>query len=181
MILATDGLKIQTNSFLGVYFNDFMSFQEIHNPAQEFFGFLPIDWQNELLPQWSRLSKSSKVFGLYEGNGPGTLVTIGIVFHTQLPKLTPYEKTLKTQLKGYSYIGYVYTMPEFRGKGCASNWFLGLQAHYPKYNFWLTIEEPALANFYKKNNFKLFTEPSSADTGEEICLILRQNPLDPIH
>lgn len=152
-----------------------IAFNEILNPAAEFFDFLPRDWQDELLPQWPRLSKSAKVYGLYLDNAVESLITMGIIFSQDLPQLTPYEKTIKNLLSDYYYIGYVYTLPEYRGKGYASQWFSGLIAHYSKYNFWLTIEEPVLADFYQKNNFKIFSESGSLDSGGEICLILRQN------
>jgi GNAT superfamily N-acetyltransferase len=152
-----------------------MEFKEILNPTVEFFDFLPRDWQDELLPQWPVLVKSAKVFCIYKDNDQVNLITMGIVFSGDLPQLTPYEKTIKNLLIGYSYIGYVYTLPEYRGQGCGSKWFTGLIAHYPKHNFWLTIEEPALANFYQKNNFEILSGSAPLDTEGEICLTLIQN------
>ena len=152
-----------------------MAFKEILNPTVEFFDFLPRDWQYELLPQWPRLSKSAEVYGLYLDNAQENLITMGIVFSHDLPQLTLYEKTTKNLLIGYSYIGYVYTLPEFRGKGYASQWFSGLKTRYPKHNFWLTIEEPALADFYQKNNFEIFSGPESLISEGEICLTLSQH------
>lgn len=151
-----------------------VEFKEILNPNVEFFDFLPGDWQHELLPQWPRLSKSAKVYGLHLDNAQESLITIGIVFSQDLPRLTPYENGIKNRLIGYSYIGYVYTLPEFRGQGYASQWFSGLLAHFPNHNFWLTIEEPALATFYQKNNFQIFSESGPLDSRGEICLTLNQ-------
>ena len=152
-----------------------MAFKEILNPTVEFFDFLPLEWQQELLPQWPALLKSANVYGLFRDNAQENLITMGIVFSQDLPQLTPYEKTIKNLLSGYSYIGYVYTLPEFRGKGYASQWFSGLKTHYPKHNFWLTIEEPALADFYQKNNFEIFSGSESLISEGEICLTLRQD------
>ena len=153
-----------------------MHFQEINNPTPDFFSFLPIDWQSELLPQWNALSQSARVYGLFPDDQSEGLSTIGIVFGSDLPKLTPYEMELYALLKAsYGYIGYVYTMPHFRGRGHASKWFDNLKAHFPKQNFWLTIEEPELAEFYKKNGFELFSGTWQGDNGGEICLIYNQN------
>ena len=151
-----------------------VKFKEILNPNVEFFDFLPGDWQHELLPQWPRLSKSAKVYGLHLDNAQESLITIGIVFSQDLPRLTPYENGIKNRLIDYSYIGYVYTLPEFRGQGYASQWFSGLTSHYRKHNFWLTIEEPALADFYQKNNFEMFNASWFGDAGGEICMVLKQ-------
>lgn len=152
-----------------------MEFKEILNPTAEFFDFLPRDWQDELLPQWPRLLKSAKVYGLYPDNAQERIITVGIVFTQDLPQLTPYEKGIGNMLSGYSYIGYVYTLPEYRGKGYASDWFTGLKLHFPKHNFWLTIEEPSLAGFYQKNNFEVFSGSGSFDSKGEICFTLKQN------
>ena len=152
-----------------------IKFKEVLSPTAEFFTFLPADWQDELLPQWPRLSKSAKVYGLYLDNALESLITMGIIFSEDLPQLTPYENGIKNMLSGYSYIGYVYTQPEYRGKGYASDWFKQLKSHYPKHNFWLTIEEPALADFYIKNNFEVFSGSGFLNSEGEICLILRQN------
>jgi len=151
-------------------------FQEINNPAPDFFSFLPIEWQNELLPQWNALSQSARVYGLFPDDQSEGLSTIGIVFGSDLPKLTPYEMELYALLKAsYRYIGYVYTMPHFRGRGHASKWFDNLKAHFPKQNFWLTVEEPALTEFYKKNHFDVFSRLGQIEANEEICLIYNQN------
>ena len=152
-----------------------MEFKEILNPTAEFFDFLPQDWQDELLPQWPVLAQSAKVFCIYKDNNQVNLITMGIIFSGDLPLLTPYEKSIKNLLVDYSYIGYVYTLPEYRGQGYGSQWFSGLIAYYPKHNFWLTIEEPALADFYQKNNFEIFSGATPLDPEGEICLTLIQN------
>jgi GNAT superfamily N-acetyltransferase len=151
-----------------------VKFKEILNPTAEFFAFLPADWQSELLPQWDELSQSAQVYGLYKDTDLDKLTTMGIIFKTQLPRLTPFEMAIHNELNGYFYIGYVSTLPEYRGKGYASLWFSGLTSHYPKHNFWLTIEEPALADFYQKNNFEIFNGSWFGDAGGEICLVLKQ-------
>ena len=175
MILVIDGQRIRTNSFHGDYSRDLMHFQKTLNPTAQFFDFLPIDWQNELLPQWNELSETAEVYGLYKDDSLDNLTTMGIIFKTQLPRLTPFEKAIQNALSSYLYIGYVYTMPQFRGKGNASLWFDALKLQFPKVNFWLTIEEPELAEFYIKNDFKLFKGTRLDETDGEICLILKQD------
>lgn len=175
MISVIDGQRILTNSYHGAYFRGFMRFQKILNPTAQFFDFLPIDWQSELLPQWDELSHSAEVYGLYKDDHLDSLATMGIIFKSHLPRLTPFEKAIQSELTGYLYIGYVYTIPQYRGTGYASLWFNALKLHFPENNFWLTIEEPELAKFYKKNGFELFNGILPGDSGGEICLTLNQN------
>lgn len=174
MISVIAGQRIRTNSCPGAYSRDFMRFQKIFKPTAQFFDFLPIDWQSELLPQWDELSQSAEVYGLYKDDSLDSLATMGIIFKSHLPRLTPFEKAIQSELTGYLYIGYVYTIPQYRGTGYASLWFDALKLHFPKHNFWLTIEEPELAGFYKKNGFALFNGSWQGDAAGEICLTLNQ-------
>ena len=151
-----------------------MIFTKVTKPSVTFFDFLPEDWKNELFPQWIKLHVNSTVYANFENE---KLVNVGIIFNDVLPKLSSAEIVAKPFFKNALYIGYLFTHPDYRGKGIAKNWFESVKKQYPNKNFWLAIEDPGLLYFYKKLGFKKFLHPklSTLPTQE---LILFYDPSD---
>lgn len=154
-----------------------MEFIKVQRPPLSFFEFLPDDWKKELLPQWIKLHATSEVFAFVE---KGEVLCMGILFHSVLPELSPVEKIVKPYLRSSFYIGYLYTVPAYRGKGLASSWFNSIKKLYPKKSFWLTIEEANLWAFYAKLGFKKYIHPKLNKVSKEEQVLYYTSPLSAI-
>jgi len=152
-----------------------MDFIKVSEPSISIFDFLPEEWKSELIPQWIKLNTSAKVYANYENQN---LVNIGIVFKDVLPKLSMAENVAKPFFKNALYLGYLYTHPDYRGKGIAKNWFESVKKQYPHKKFWLAIEDPGLLSFYLKLGFKEFLHPKFKLPIQEQELILFYTPYD---
>lgn len=150
MILEIDGMKTQISYFLGGCYRGAMKFNKVNQPPISFFDFLPKDWKEVLIPQWDRLKTTSELYVIWNAN---ELVCMGIVFQKYLPNLSREEQAAWTNFKDALYIGYLYTVPKYRGKGMATLWFESLKKEYPNSTFWLAIEQPTLMKFYSKLGF----------------------------
>ena len=145
-----------------------MEFKNIAHPDHAFFDFLPQDWKDELLPQWINLKATAQVFVLEEHL---QVVCMGILFYKVLPNLSPLEKIVRKQFEDYLYIGYLYTLPQYRSRGLASKWLETVKQYAPQKNFWLTVEDPNLVPFYTQNGFVPLASPNlSGIETQEIIL-----------
>lgn len=150
-----------------------MKFNKVTQPPISFFDFLPEDWKEELLPQWDNLRSSSEVYTITIDR---ELICMGIVFKEVLPKLSMTEKRVQKMFINYSYIGYLYTLPKYRGQGFATKWFEFIQKQDPKRNFWLAIEESNLIEFYSKLGFKKYEDSEDfEDFQDEYILYYNHN------
>lgn len=145
-----------------------MKFNKVTQPPISFFDFLPEDWKEELLPQWDNLRSSSEVYTI---TIDCELICMGIVFKEVLPKLSLAEKRVQKMFVNYSYIGYLYTLPKYRGQGFATKWFEFIKKQDPKRNFWLAIEESILIEFYSKHGFKKYDQSTNNDHAQEELIL----------
>lgn len=127
-------------------------FEKLEKP-EEFFNLLPEDWKEGLVPVWGQYADSSEIWVLKEKD---TIIAGGIVFSVMPPDLYAFLSEAKALLdRGSRYLGFIWVVPEQRGRGLGSAWLKALFAHYPKVSFWLTIEEEGLKHFYRQNGFML--------------------------
>ena len=145
-----------------------MKFNKVTQPPISFFDFLPEDWKEELLPQWDNLRSSSEVYTI---TIDCELICMGIVFKEVLPKLSLAEKRVQKLFVNYSYIGYLYTLPKYRGQGFATKWFEFIKKQDSKRNFWLAIEESILIAFYSKHGFKKYVQSTYNDHAQEELIL----------
>jgi len=138
-----------------------IQFSKLEGIALDFFDFFPPDWKQELFPQWKTLSESTEIFVLSKD---ASMVTLGLVFNTNFPHFSPLEKIAFKDLHSYPYIGYVYTLPEYRNQGYGKQWFKSLLENNTMQNYWLTIENLELEKFYTQLEFKLWKgNPQGSD------------------
>ncbi len=150
-----------------------MKFNKVTQLPISFFDFLPEDWKEELRPQWDNLRSSPEVYTI---TIDCELICMGIVFKEVLPKLSLAEKRVQKMFVNYSYIGYLYTLPKYRGQGFATKWFEFIKKQEPKRNFWLAIEESNLIAFYSKLGFKKYEAPLVLeDIQDEFILYYNHN------
>ncbi len=128
-----------------------MIFRKLENPT-DFFTILPQDWLDELMPQWAVLEKTAEVYVVIKNN---EVISGGIVFNQTLPRMTEVEIQASVLFKSASYIGYVFTQPQFRGIGASSFWFHSLFDRHKHQGFWLSIEDIQLSSFYQKLGFSM--------------------------
>ena len=142
-------------------------FKRTQKPSR-FFKILPQDWQDIIVPQWNSYQDSSSIY-IMECNGQ--IIAGGIIFSKTPPNATPLEINYNYLFdKGYLYLGFIFVIPEYRGKQIASGWLGALKNKYKNQPFWLTIEEFGLKFFYEKNGFKLIDENTNS-IGDEWVMI----------
>lgn len=137
----------------------------------EFFDILPEDWRCLIAPYWERYSPTSTIYILEKEK---EVLAGGIVFGSSSPDMTTFEKAHgKVYFKlGYLYIGFLWVVPEHRGKALGSEWLSLLKKRNKKQSYWLTIEEERLKTFYKKNGFECVAE-SVLTSNKEWLLIYK--------
>lgn len=129
-----------------------MIFEQLQQ-AGPFFELLPEDWQEGIVPVWDRYSKSADLWVLRE---QGNIVAGGIVFREMPPDLYCFVNQARELLESGSwYLGFIWVIPEQRGRGLGSLWLKELRKQYPDRRFWLTTEEEGLQKFYEQNGFEL--------------------------
>ena len=138
---------------MGLSLNGVISFEEIEKPGKSYFNFYPDDWKEVLFNQWDKLGEAFSVYSLQVEKENAV---VGILFKDHLPELSELEQRAVGEFQGFSYIGFLYTMPEFRGCGLGSKWLQLLRQFYPHAKFWLAIEELELEKFYLKNGFSVW-------------------------
>ncbi len=125
----------------------------------EFFSFLPDDWKEELFPQWVQLKQSSPVYALCSIDA---VHCMGILFEGRTPQLSTYEQEYASLFQSHVYLGYLYTLPEYRLQSRARYWLDTIKAHYKNRGIWLCIEELNLQHFYELMGFQCLD--TSSDT-----------------
>lgn len=134
------------------------------------FSLYPNDWQEALLPVWPDYAGAAEVFALLKED---QIATLGIVFHESAPEMEAFAETATLLFReGNPYIGFIYTLPNYRGRGFASLWLKKLRESSPGKSFWLTVEDPSLISFYQGHGFHLH---GKSDIMEEWLLRSDQN------
>ena len=125
------------------------------------FSLYPDDWKELLLPAWPDYAGTAGVYALWQEEG---IATLGILFFKDAPEMDAFAKTASRLFsEGKPYIGFLYTLPQFRGKGFASLWIQEVKKLHPERSFWLTVEDPDLITFYKNNAFTLLEKSPMQD------------------
>ena len=137
-----------------------------HTDIEEAFSLYPQDWKDVLLPVWPLYAENARVYALLDEK---SIVTLGILFYGNAPEMQAFpEMSARLFKEGKPYIGFLYTLPEYRGRGYASLWLTELKNRIPGSAFWLTVEDPGLIPFYEANGFIL----SGKSTHQEEWLLL---------
>lgn len=139
-----------------------------HNP-NDFFAILPEDWRCLIAPYWDKYKATSTIYVL-ENNDE--ILGGGIVFASSSPDMTNFEKTHgKVYFDlDYVYIGFLWVVPEYRGKELGSKWLSLLKQQNKNQSYWLTIEDEKLKDFYKRNGFECVAESDSTTTKEWLLI-----------
>ncbi|WP_224491379.1 GNAT family N-acetyltransferase [Robertkochia flava] len=131
------------------------------------FSLYPDDWKEVLLPVWPDYEGTARVYALLQGH---RITTLGILFYEKAPEMEAFPETTPRYFsEGKPYIGFLYTLPSFRGRGYASLWLKELRNILPGTSFWLTVEDQGLIPFYEANGFSL---EGKSNTKEEWLLRL---------
>ncbi len=139
-------------------------FKQLQENPQLFFQLLPKVWQKGIVPYWDTYSGKAEIYTLEED---GTIVAGGVVFKDFSEDLKYFKEEAKYWLGlGYFYLGYIWVVKSKRGQNLGSKWLIELLKHHPNTNFWLTIEEEKLKNFYLKNGFRLIKKLQKGKTTE---------------
>lgn len=141
-----------------------LHFQQHKKEAQLFFKLLPKSWQKGIVPYWSSYKEQAEIYTFIEKEN---IVAGGVIFKDFSEDMKCFEEEARHWLSlGYFYIGYVWVIKSKRGQNLGSKWLKELLNHYPNTNFWLTIEEEKLKNFYLKNGFRLIKKLQKGKTSE---------------
>ena len=130
-----------------------IAFKQLEDNYHLFFNILPQDWQDEIVPHWSRYEDFSKIYILTENK---KIIGGGITFSTCPPDIDYYkEHSTKWFDDGYLYLGFIWIAEDKRNMNLGSFWLDELKKRQPNQNYWLLIEEEHLHRFYQKNDFVL--------------------------
>lgn len=133
-----------------------------------FFSILPLDWQEIIIPLWPKHQGSSTIYVIEHDQA---IIAGGIVFSKTPPYATALEISYDYLFKrNYLYLGFIFVLPEYRGKNIASKWLYELKKTYSQCSFWLTIEELNLKSFYEKNGFKLIDSNINLNAAEWVMV-----------
>lgn len=138
-----------------------LTFKEITDPKAigKAFTVYPADWKEVLLPTWPEYVETARVYGLFQED---RLTTVGILFHGAAPEMEAFETTAHRLFgEGHPYLGFLYTLPEYRGRGYAPKWLKALRKTLPEKMIWLTVEDPGLITFYETNGFILLAKSTT--------------------
>lgn len=145
-----------------------MDFIQGNQNIESFFGLLPADWQEAIVPYWMDYTDSSFLYILMENN---EIIGGGLEFTKPSPEMLSHFQLAQSYFqKGYNYLGYIWINESHRGKGLGLFWLENLIKLKPNQKFWLSIEEYSLHSFYEKTYFKLVQHLRS-DEGEEWIMI----------
>lgn len=143
-------------------------FRETTKNAKEFFALLPYDWQESIVPEWKKYKKSALIYTLHNNL---ELLAGGIIFYNAAPDMEYNHATAKYWFsKDYFYIGFLWVVEKYRGHQLGSVWLHELFKTMPQQNFWLSIEDPKLQTFYKKNGFRLIKKLKTEEGDEWIMV-----------
>ncbi|MER3374609.1 MAG: GNAT family N-acetyltransferase [Allomuricauda sp.] len=107
------------------------------------------------------------------------IVAGGIVMEGLPPDMKIFEKRVGPFIeKGYLYIGFLFVVKEYRGQDIGSTWLRCIKGVYGANGFWLTVEEPGLIGFYKKNGFRWEESLTQGQRSEELLIFEPSNELD---
>lgn len=127
------------------------TFRELKEAPQQFFGILPEEWQEEIVPFWDAYTSDSKIYVIENGN---SIIGGGIVFYKSPPHFDYFEKEAEIWFnKGYHYLGFIWISGEYRNRSLGSFWLNQLKAGNPQQQYFLLTEEEHLHLFYLKNGF----------------------------
>lgn len=119
----------------------------------QFFNILPQDWQDEIVPHWSRYKESSDIYILIEND---EIIGGGIIFSTCPPDIDYYRDEAQQWFNdGYLYLGFIWIAENKRNMNLGSFWLDELKKQNLNQSYWLLIEEEHLHRFYQKNDFTL--------------------------
>ena len=174
--MGIDGWKIRIGFGPGAYCKPayyikmHVSLRSAQNTPNDFFSILPEDWRCLIAPYWEGYKANSTIYVLENHK---EIVGGGIVFASASPDMTHFEKTQgKVYFDlGYLYIGFLWVIPEYRGRELGSKWLSLLKEQNKNQSYWLTIEEENLKAFYKKNGFECVAESDS--TTKEWLLVYK--------
>jgi len=141
-----------------------IDFSNTRFTADSFFGILPEDWKESIVPYWKDYANSATI---YTVSIEDKIIGGGIVFSKTTPDMM-YAKKIADKWfeKGYLYIAFLWVEKKYRGQQLGTLWLRELMQRYPSQKFWLSIENPKLASFYTKNGFNLADKLINA-TNEE--------------
>lgn len=133
-----------------------IKFRECTDTPDTFFGILPLDWQDSIVPFWPDYKGSTKIFIL---EGSGEVLGGGLVFSKVSPDTMYYREEAQRWFDlGYLYLAYIWIAENHRGKKLGSVWMRNIHNHFRNQKFWLAIEDYKLVNFYTPNGYKLIKE-----------------------
>tara|TARA_R110000868_G_scaffold21640_11_gene89839 strand:- start:5013 stop:5483 length:471 start_codon:yes stop_codon:yes gene_type:complete len=145
-----------------------IEFKKYNRDPNDFFRILPHDWQETLLPIWTKNGKDADVFVLCEAE---QIIAGGIVFRGFTDEMNSFKTAALSFINSECYyIGYLWVIESRRGEDLGSLWLKSVKEYDPKANYWLTIEEEKLKNFYIKNGFKLLKESKNKGNKEWLFL-----------
>lgn len=135
---------------------------------EAFYGLLPTDWQESLLPIWLEYAPSTKVYTL---ETKFEIVGGGLIFSKVTPDTFDYKDIAQGLYdKGYLYLAYIFVPEKHRRKNLGSVWLSEINKLMPGQKFWLAIEDHALRSFYEKNGFFYLQEIILAESKEWILV-----------
>lgn len=145
-----------------------IEFKKHIGDPNHFFRILPQDWQEAVFPLWKKYSEAATIFVLTE---EGKIITGGIIFRGFTDEMNSFkEEAISFLNSGYYYIGYLWVIESRRGEDLGSLWLESVKEYDSKANYWLTIEEEKLKNFYIKNEFQLVKERKEKERKEWLFL-----------
>ncbi len=128
-----------------------MEFAQITNNPDIFWNILPKDWREPIQPEWEKYKSTTTIYVIRENS---YAIGGGLIFKEVSPDMEyAREEANKWIKKNYLYIGYLFIDEKYRGRKLGSYWLKSLFSLNPLQNYWLTIEDPDLLNFYTKNCF----------------------------
>lgn len=131
-------------------------FVDLTNQPHRFFNILPKDWQEDIVPFWKDYQSSSSIYGIELQQ---EIVGGGIVFKQVAPDVQHYKEEAEKLLNmNLLYFAFLWLDPVLRGKNLGSWWISQLKEHYKPTDFWLSVEDAGLLDFYQRNGFKVYKE-----------------------
>jgi len=127
-------------------------FLKWEGPLDSFMKAMPEDWPPYFQHCFEESQNNIELFVLTEKD---RIVAGGMVFEGLPNEMQVFADDLRAYiLKGYLYIGYLFVDKAYRGQQLGSLWLTCIKGLYGSKGFWLTVEDPALREFYVKNDFK---------------------------
>ncbi|MEH6679328.1 MAG: GNAT family N-acetyltransferase [Sediminicola sp.] len=146
-----------------------MELENLNSRSALFFGALPQEWQQSIVPFWENIQENATIYAVVEDD---KILVGGIVFTENLPQMTDFERSHAAHFfsKGYLYIGFLWVDPDRRNEKLGSKWLQLLKVLCQDKPFWLTIEEMELRKFYERNGFVMIAESPDPANPEWLCV-----------